>query len=111
MLLNNFGLGWRGKFEQRLETLFKYFPETTVEDISRFRGMLRITLRGLDKDIQVILDSVTYKIERESVRICELCGNIGTRRNDDGFEEMKCLCWKCHTIELNKLYESRTNIQ
>lgn len=106
MILKNniIGNGWIEKFNPRLEILFKIFPDTIVESIQRFKGMLRIRLIALDKDTQFILDSVTYKIERESAKACELCGKSGKRITDESyFSEERCLCWKCYAMEIDSM--------
>jgi hypothetical protein len=105
MILDNFGDGWKNKFEQRIVALFKFFPDTTIQEIKRFEGMLRIKLIALDKDVQSILDSVTFKIERESVLTCETCGVRGrrTKSDDTYFPEKMCLCWRCYAIEIDSM--------
>lgn len=106
MILENtiIGTGWREKFNERLEIAFKLFPSTSVDSIQRYQGMLRIKLIAIDKDIQFVLDSITYKIERESAKICESCGSSGRRITDKTFlSETKCLCWKCYAIEIDSM--------
>ena len=104
-MLDEFGHGWKHKFEQRITSLFKFFPDTTIQEIKRFEGMLRIKLIALDNDAQHILDSVTFKIERESVITCERCGVHGrrTKSNDPFFLEKQCLCWKCYAMEVDSM--------
>ena len=103
MILDNFRDGWKNKFEQRITSLFKFFPDITIIEVKRFEGMLRIKLKALDTDVQSILDSVTFKIERESVITCETCGIYGRRTTSDDkfFPEKKCLCWRCYAIEID----------
>lgn len=106
MILENtlLGNGWKEKFKDRLEIVFKLFPNTSVDKIERYQGMLRIKLTAIDKEAQFILDSITYKIERESAKTCESCGNSGRRITDKTFlSETKCLCWKCYAIEIDSM--------
>lgn len=104
MILKNFDSGWRQLFEPKLELVFKYFPDTVIENIERYNGMLRIKLKGIDNDIQYVLDCMTYKIERDSAKTCEHCGNTGRRVKDDTFlKEIRCFCWKCYAIEIDSM--------
>jgi hypothetical protein len=102
IILEKFGKGWRDKFEDKLQTLFSKLPDITLNNIERYKGMLRINIQSLDKGTQYIVDCVTYVIERESVRTCELCGAYGFRRqHDEWMLETKCLCLPCYTIEID----------
>ena len=102
MILENFGKGWRDKFEDKIQTLFNKLPEITLKNVERYRGMLRINIEALDKDTQYIVDCVTYVIERESVKTCEHCGIFGFRRHhEEWMVETKCLCLPCYTIEID----------
>ena len=102
MILENFGKGWRDKFEDKLNALFEKLPNITLESIERYKGMLRINIQSLDKHTQYIVNCVTYVIERESVRTCEYCGAYGFRRqHDEWMVETKCLCLPCYTIEID----------
>lgn len=101
-MLNNFGTGWQSKFGKRLNAMLEILPNISINSIERFRGMLRISASALDKDVQYIVDCVTYKIERESVNTCEGCGKHGIRR-DAHIPEMMCLCWKCYALKIDEL--------
>lgn len=102
MILENFGLGWKNKFEDILSYTVNLFPSLEIVSIERFHGMLRIKFKGLDKLEQFVLDSISHKIERQSVLVCEVCGENGRRRKDDQFlSEIKTLCWKCYALEVD----------
>jgi hypothetical protein len=106
MILNNtiLGNGWKEKFNDRIEIVFKLFPDISVNSVERYEGMLRIKLFAIDKEVQFILDCVSYKIERESAKTCESCGKAGRRITDRTFlSETKCLCWKCYAIEIDSM--------
>jgi hypothetical protein len=107
-MLNSFGTGWQNKFEKRLNAMLELLPGVNVESIERFHGMLRIKVKALDNDVQHIVDSVTYKIERESVNTCEECGIHGIRR-DAHLPEKMCLCWKCYALKIDSLQTSTTD--
>lgn len=108
MILENFKTGWQKEFEDKIQTLIRLFPGIKIDYVKRHFGMLQIKTSGLDKDTQYIVDCVTYKIERESARLCEMCGSYGTRR--DGYiPEMMCLCWKCYAIEIDSMESRNTN--
>lgn len=95
-MLNNFGIGWRNLFEKRIEFITEFLPEISVSSLERYNGMLRVKFTSTNEHIQYILDCVSYKIERDSVRTCELCGRYGFRRNDEILSESLCLCTTCH---------------
>jgi hypothetical protein len=107
MILRNFKTGWVEAFEQKIQTLLTLFPESKVLSIKRHLGMLRIEIEAIDKDRQYVINCVTYKIERESARICEICGKYGTRR-DSYLPETMCLCWRCYALEVDALDQADT---
>lgn len=94
-MLNNFGSGWRDLFEKHLEYVSTFLPDTTLSSVERYKGMLRIKFTAPNEHIQYLLDSFTYKIERDSARTCELCGNYGFRRDSEWFSGQLCLCTPC----------------
>jgi len=100
-MLDNFELGWRKTFTPYIECALKSFPNTVVETIQRFEAMLRIKMVGSTPEIQYILDSICYKIERDSVKMCENCGKHGFRRFDEYLPEPKCLCFACYVHEVD----------
>jgi len=102
MILKEFKTGWQITFEERIQFLFTLWPNIKLISINRNHGMLRIKLEALDKQVQHVLDSVSYKIERESVHTCEMCGNRGVRREEFLSEKM-CLCWKCYALEVDAI--------
>lgn len=109
MILKEFKTGWQRKFEPRVQHLVNTFPVITVKEVKRFHGMLRITFETLDKDLQYLIDSVSYKIERESSSTCEVCGEWA-RRREEYLPEKMCLCWKCYALEVDALESRKTNI-
>lgn len=102
MILKEFKPGWQITFEERIQFLFTLWPDIKLTNINRSHGMLRIKLETLDKQVQYILDSVSYKIERESAHTCEECGNRGVRR-EEFLPEKMCLCWKCYALEVDAI--------
>ena len=102
MILKEFKTGWQRAFEQRIQFLFEIWPDIKLISAQRAHGMLKIKLEALDKRVQDILDSVSYKIERESVHTCEMCGNRGVRR-EEFLPEKMCLCWKCYALEVDAI--------
>lgn len=110
-LLKEFKTGWQKIFEPKLDSVFKVFPSIQFISAHRVYGVLRIKLESpLDKDIQYILDCITYKIERESALICESCGNHGKPKTDMLPEKM-CLCWKCYALEVDAIMSDNTQTQ
>lgn len=101
MILKEFKTGWQEAFEHKVQTIFRLFPDTKIISIYKKYGLLKISLRHLDKDIQYVLDCVTYKMERESSKTCEGCGKYGVRR-ELHLSEKTCLCWKCYALEVDR---------
>jgi hypothetical protein len=104
MILDKVGLGWKNKFESRLNTLFKLFTDAKIISCERNNALLKIKIEVIDDELQDIVDAVTYKIERESARTCEECGRYG-RRWEEHLPEKKCLCWKCYALEVDTLMQ------
>lgn len=109
MILKNFKTGWQDKFEERIQHLLTTFPAISVKEVKRFHGMLRIKFETLDKNLEYLIDSVSYKIERESSSTCEVCGKWA-RRQEEYLPEKMCLCWKCYALEVDALESRNTNL-
>jgi hypothetical protein len=95
-MLNNFGLGWRNKFEKRFEYVLTSLNNVSLTRVKRYKGMLRSKFKTDDNELQYVLDCVSYKIERESVTVCETCGDYGRRRITKWLSEPMCLCIPCY---------------
>lgn len=102
-MIDNFGIGWRNVFEKHLDYAITSLPETSISRIERYRGMLRIAFETPNAHLQYILDSFSYKIERESAKTCEQCGEYGLRRFDELLEEPMCMCLRCYTLTVDKI--------
>jgi hypothetical protein len=107
MILQNVGLGWKNKFENRINTIFKLFPDAQLISCSRDNALLKVKISVTEEDMQDVVDAVTYKIERESARTCEECGRYG-RRWEEHLPEKKCLCWKCYALAVDALMQNDT---
>lgn len=103
MILDKFKTGWQNTFEKRLTYIDSVLAPGSIKSIERFRGMLRVKFETLDNDMQYVLDCVSYKMERESVRICENCGEYSFRRFEEYLEEPMSLCLRCYTLLVDEL--------
>jgi hypothetical protein len=102
MILDNFGLGWKLKFEQLIQFTLDTVKDSKTVSISRYKGLLNVIFEGVDKPSQYILDSISTQIKRDSALICETCGAHGVRKKDlTLLPEVKCLCWKCYALEID----------
>jgi hypothetical protein len=103
--MNNItGTGWNTLIDKAIAITEK-LEFANIESINTEHGMLKIKFtEPLDKTEQYILDCLSYKLERESARLCETCGEYGLRRQN--LPVTKCLCTKCYTLEYNELMES-----
>lgn len=102
MILKEFGAGWQKRFESKLQDLITFFPDIHLLSVNRFYGMLRIKFQAPTDQMQYVVDAVTYKIERDSAKVCETCGSPGTRK-EEYLSEKLCLCWKCYAIEIDRV--------
>jgi len=100
-MLDTFETGWRNTFTPYVEYVLQLFPNVRVESVERYKGMLRMKLLGDTPEIQYILDGFSYKLERDSAKLCEKCGKYGIRRSEEYLSEMQCLCITCyvHTVD------------
>jgi hypothetical protein len=96
--------GWHNLVD-KIYAITEVLPFAKVVDIKLRYSMLQIIFESsLDKHEQYVLDSISYKIERESARICEECGLSGIRRKD--IANSPCLCTTCYTLQYNEMMES-----
>lgn len=77
------GPGWSkliSKYYDQISFLSEWHPE--VIEVKNRIGMLNIqaTCTPMIETIQQILNSLSWTIERESAKVCEVCGNKGFRR-------------------------------
>jgi hypothetical protein len=107
MFPDDIGLGWKTRYIPIVERLITHYPDITISSVTRRYGMLQILAdHTLDDIDRFIVDSVLYKIERSSARVCELCGEPGRRRTTNTIlPEILCLCWECEAIESSKIAE------
>jgi hypothetical protein len=84
-------------------------PFARIIGITKYHSMLRIQFESvLDKHQQYMLDCIAYKIERDSVRVCERCAARGVRRSE--IPTNPCLCTVCFTLQYNELMESTPSL-
>ena len=96
--------GWHNLIEKAY-AITDILPFASIVDVSTNHSMLQIIFElPLDKSQQYVLDSISYKIERESAKICQECGTSGIRRKD--IPHSPCLCTTCYTIQYNDMMES-----
>jgi hypothetical protein len=110
MILENFKIGWKETFEERIQNVLKRFPHAQIKNVKRHYGTLLVEFEILDNTDQFILDCVSYKIGRVSGKTCEGCGKTahGVIKNDDRLSEPMCLCWKCYALEINSWDDRNT---
>lgn len=106
-MLNNFGVGWIRTFEKHLDYVTKFLPDISVISVERHKAMLRIKFSAPTEDLQYVLDCVSYKIERESARTCEMCGGLGVRRFSEWLQEPLCLCTTCYALHVDAILSNQ----
>ena len=101
-MLKEFGSGWINSFAKPISILQETFPDIIINNIYRKYGMLYLDIAASNSDIQYIIDCVSYKITRDSAKLCEECGKFGYRRQDNRLPvHPKCLCSLCYILELD----------
>jgi len=96
--------GWH-KLIDKAFAITDILPFAKIEYITLKYSMLQIHFEStLDKSQQYVLDSISYKIERESAKVCQECGSSGNRRKD--IANTPCLCTICYTLQYNEMMES-----
>lgn len=88
--LEEVGEGWGGlvnKFYDYLDIISiaidaddNLAPDIEVLEVEVSRGMLRIVANHRNSTIQQMLDKLAWAIERDSAKVCEVCGEKGFRR-------------------------------
>lgn len=102
--INITGTGWN-KLIDKANAITEKLSFAQIESINTEHGMLKIKFaETLDKIEAYILDCISYKLERESARMCEQCGEFGLRRQN--LPNTKCLCTVCYTLAYNQMMES-----
>lgn len=111
-ILDPFKSGWKLRYEPYFQFIYDRFPNAICESSIRHMGMLRAKFVSSDESEQFALDAITYKIERDSVRICEECGSSkGVRiKHDDRLPEILCLCWQCYAMEISSIEDHNKSI-
>lgn len=96
--------GWYGLIDT-VYAISNILGFAKIISITMHHSMLQINFAAsLDKAEQYILNSIAYKIERESAKTCEQCGHVGVRRKL--ILNTPCLCTVCYTIRYNEIMES-----
>lgn len=79
-------------------------PDIEVQVVEVSRGMLRIVATHEHPTVQEMLDKLAWAIERDSAKVCEVCGEKGFRRKAIEGSPNRC---QPHYIELmNELDET-----
>ncbi len=108
--LEQVGKGWSGlvnTYYDFLNTLdlsidndasaLKNTPYIYVQAVEVSRGMLRLVAEHPNAVMQDILDKLAWAIERDSAKVCEVCGEKGFRRKTLEGSPNRC---QPHYIEL-----------
>lgn len=101
-ILKNFGIGWHKLLEKVYTVQYHLAFPTYISSVERKNGMLKVTFdKALTSDEQqFILDSIEYRVERLTAKICEECGKYGLRRTD--LPTIQSLCTACYAIKYSE---------
>jgi hypothetical protein len=103
-ILNNFGSGWHSLIEKIYAIQDQLSFCDGIYVIERKNGMLSVIFKRSDLTNTVqdfILQSVEYRIERMSAKICEECGIHGLRRTD--LPLVQTLCTRCYAFKYSEV--------
>jgi len=102
--LKNLGSGWHSL----IETVYAIQDQLSFSGglyvIERKNGMLSVLFSRKDltsPEQEFILNSVEYRIERLSAKICEGCGQYGLRRTE--LPTTQTLCTKCYAFKYSEI--------
>ncbi len=102
--LNNFGSGWHSLIEKIYAIQNQLSFCNGIYVIERKNGMLSVIFKRSDltnTEQDFILQSVEYRIERMSAKICEGCGVHGLRRTD--LPSVQTLCTRCYAFKYSEI--------
>lgn len=100
-----FDKGWDHLVE-RVNSVLEVLPFAKVESLGYRHGMLSVNFTPLDNPTeQFILNSISYCLERESVKVCELCGATNSIAIRKSLTPRKILCLRCYAFTLSDLSE------
>ena len=96
--------GWH-KLIDKVYDIASLLPFAKITDITMNHSMIQIIFeKPLDKIQEYVLYCIQYRIERDSARICQECGEYGTRRIE--IPSGPRLCTTCYTLQYNEYMES-----
>ena len=103
-IINNFGSGWHSLIEQvyAIQDQLPFCDGINV--IERKNGMLSVIFMRTDltnEQQEFILNSVEYRIERLTAKICEECGQYGLRRTE--LPTVQTLCTRCYALKYSEV--------
>ncbi len=103
-VLQNLGKGWYSLIEN-IYSIQQQLPFCSgVDSVKRKNGMLSVVFLRSDSTSDIeefILDSLEYKIERISAKLCEECGKYGLRRKELPIPQT--LCTSCYAFKFSDL--------
>ena len=103
-ILNKIGSGWHSLIEEAYAVQNQLPFCNGIYIIERKNGMLSVIFKRSDltnTEQDFILQSVEYRIERMSARICEGCGVHGLRRSD--LPIVQTLCTRCYAFKYSEI--------
>jgi hypothetical protein len=103
-IINNFGSGWHNLIEKTYAIQDQLPFCDGIYVIERKNGMLSVIFKRSDLTNEAqdfILQSVEYRIERMTAKLCEGCGKHGLRRTD--LPIIQTLCTSCYAIKYSEI--------
>jgi len=104
-MIEKFGSGWNEFIEKIYSIQDQLAFCTGISSMERKNGMLAVLFNRTDlttPEQEFILNSIEYRIERLTARLCEECGQYGTRRPE--LPEVKTLCTKCYAFAYSEIH-------
>lgn len=91
---NEIAPGWSSLLDIVTNLLDIFADGISIDVIEKRHGMLNIKFKPANSDhLTYLLNSLSYKIERDSARICNVCGSRGIRRKHLNNDVYCFPCW------------------
>ena len=94
-----FEVGWH-KLLDKAFRMVSFIEGAEIKSAVRNNGLLHVYVEAPDPEKQEAAEGVAWKVERLSAKVCEGCGNYGTRRKN--LKHPRNYCATCFAIFLNK---------
>lgn len=100
--------GWNSLLDTVIQVL-EFLPDSvSIQYIEKKYGILKIKFnhQHLNSPLTYAINALSYKVERDSVKVCHICGNRGSRRKNLNNDVYCFSCWLIASNSKNPNKES-----